>query len=179
MKRAIVLLFVLMFTVTGVAFAGADQTATRAEFEELCRSIEGRWVGDIVWNAAWKGYGKKAGDKATGYYVGKMTADGNALIGVFYAGTGTSTSFYHYDAGAKQIRSAGVDSGGGAASGVFYKGKGKWHISSIGSLPDGTKTEAEATLVLSDDGNTMTLSRSTAIAGKKSTSKDVWRRVSK
>ena len=57
MKRAIVLLFVLMFALTGVAFAGADKTATRAEFEEFCEIHEGRWVGDIVWNANWIGYG--------------------------------------------------------------------------------------------------------------------------
>ena len=40
--------------------------STRADFKELCKAIEGRWIGEMVWVADWPGFGKK-GDKFTGY----------------------------------------------------------------------------------------------------------------
>lgn len=108
-----------------------------------------------------------------------MVADGNALLGVVYAGTGVNTSIIYYDAGAKQIRETGADSAGGVGTDVIFRKKGQWHKSSIGSRADGTKTEGESTLILSDAGNTATWSRTATIAGKKSTPKDVWRRVNR
>jgi hypothetical protein len=38
--------------------------STRADFKELCKVIEGRWIGEVVWVADWPGFGKK-GDKFT------------------------------------------------------------------------------------------------------------------
>ena len=96
-----------------------------------------------------------------------MAADGNALVWAFYAGTGMSTGIYYYDAGAKQIRSAEANSAGSVGTGVCFKKKGEWHISGTGSLADGTKTEGESSLVLSDDGNTATWSRASTVAGRK------------
>ena len=40
--------------------------STRADFRKLCKAMEGRWIGEVVWVADWPGFGKK-GDKFTGY----------------------------------------------------------------------------------------------------------------
>lgn len=35
--------------------------STRADFKELCKVMEGRWIGEAVWVADWPGFGKKGG----------------------------------------------------------------------------------------------------------------------
>ncbi|MCU0962795.1 MAG: hypothetical protein MUF48_22080 [Pirellulaceae bacterium] len=50
---------------------------------------------------------------------------------------------------------------------------------SVGSDPDGTKSEASSTLMISDDGKTHTYTGDGTLGGTKFNFHDVWRRVSK
>lgn len=180
MRKAIPLSLILAVFLVSSVFAGShEMTATRAEFSELGKLLEGRWITDLVWNAAWTGYGKKEGDKATSYWAARKTADGNAFTTVFYGGTGTNSGIMYYDANAKQIKSVSVTSDGSVWYEVSYKKNGKWYGSSTGSLSDGAKSEGKVTIVFSEDGNSWTHSLTSTVDGKKSTTKNVLRRVGK
>lgn len=155
------------------------QQTTREEFKEFCQAMSGRWVGDITWIMDWPGFGKR-GDKVTAYSENKVMEDGHSMLGRFYGGPGSGTSIAVYDAGAKQIRVSGADSGGTTFVAIVSKKDGKWTSVENGSHADGTKYEGRYTVTISDNGNTHTWSGSTKISGKQADElKDVWRRVSK
>lgn len=176
MRKVIPLSIVLLFLLASLSFG---QTATRAEFQEYCNVIEGRWIGEVTWITDWPGYGKK-GDKVTAYAENQIVADGNAISGPFYAGNGKGTRLIVFDTGAKQIKCIAVSSGGTVHNQVFYKQAGKWQILSTGSLPDGSTIEGKYTITISDNGKTHTYTGSTTIGGEKVDERhDVWRRVSK
>jgi len=155
------------------------QESTREDFRELCQLVQGRWVGDVTWVADWPGFGKR-GEKVTAYTENKIAEDGNALISRFYGGDGSSTGLIVFDAGAEQIKSFGVSSGGGVGQSIMYKKGGKWVDEGTGSNPDGTKTRGTATLTITDNGNTHTWTGPTWVGEKRvDDAKDVFRRVSK
>lgn len=174
MKLASALLLALVTALP--AFA---QQATREDFKEFCQAMAGRWVGDVTWIMDWPGFGKR-GDKVTGYSECRIVEDGSALAGRFFGGPGSSTWMTVYDAGAKQIRNSGSDSGGTTWVAIIYKQDGKWMSAEKGSHADGTKYEALYTVAISDNGNTHRWTGSTKVAGKKADElNDVWRRVSR
>ena len=174
---SVLLVLIFLFPLTTSVLLG--QTSSRAEFEEYCKAMEGRWVGDVTWIADWPGWGKK-GDKITGYWEGRITADGNALLGVFYGGNGMGTGITYYDPGTKQIKGVSVSSGGSVWNNVLFKKDGKWQQLSTGSNPGGSKIEEKNTLTISNDGNTGTWTGTGTIGGEKMDPlHDVWRRVSK
>lgn len=174
MKPASLLLLALLTALP--AFA---QQSTREDFKEFCRMADGRWVGDVTWNADWPGLGKR-GEKVTGYSEMKVVEDGQVILTRFFGGTGSSVGTIVYDAGAKQIRWSGGDSGGSTWVSIFYKRDGKWMYALTGCQPDGTKYEATYTITVSDNGNTHRWTGSAKISGKKADEmSDVWRRVSR
>lgn len=161
------------------ALPALAQHSTREDFKEYCQALTGRWVGDVTWEADWPGMGKR-GEKATAYGEIRLAEDGHALVGRFFGGSGSWTWTAFYDAGARQIRSAGVDSGGTTWSVVFHKKDGKWALTETGSMGDGTKYEGRYTMTLSDHGSVRTVSGVTTVTGKKADAlNNVWRRVSK
>ena len=156
-----------------------SQQSTREDFKEYCQAMVGRWVGDVTWVADWPGVGKR-GDKVTGYSDVTLLLDGHALVGRFYGGAASSAWITYYDAGAKQIRSSGSDSGGNTWSAIVAKKDGKWVSAESGSLPDGAKYEGKYTVTISENGNKHTWTGPTTMAGKKTEEmNDVFRRVSK
>jgi hypothetical protein len=161
------------------ALPAFGQQTTREDFKGFCQVMAGRWVGDITWILDWPGVGKK-GDKVTGYSENKVSEDGHALLGRFFGGKASSSSITVYDAGAKQIRANGVDSGGTVWTAIYYKKDGKWTSHETGSLPDGSKYDGLYSVTISEGGNTHTWTGSTTTEGKKADElHDVWRRVSK
>jgi hypothetical protein len=116
------------------------QESSRADFEELCNAMKGRWVGKVTWVADWPGLGKK-GETATCYWEGKLSQDGNVLIGRFVGGEGSAMSMAYFNPATKKIEGTDVDSAGSVNKSVMYKENGKWTMKGEGSLPDGTKTE--------------------------------------
>lgn len=165
-----------------VAFLAAPvfaQESSREDFQEFCKAIQGRWVGDVTWVADWPGLGKK-GEKVTCYWEGRVAEDGNVLIGKFFGGNGSETSLIYFDAGAKQVKWTMVSSGGNVTQNVVYRKDGKWRQKSEGSNPDGTKTRYMSTATISDDGNTWTWEGSGTVGDEKTDDQhDVWRRANK
>lgn len=155
------------------------QESSRKDFQEFCKAMEGRWVGDVTWVADWPAYGKR-GEKVTAYFEGKIVEDGHALIGRFFGGIGSGSSLLIFDAGAKQIKWIWVNSGGSVSYDTIYKDGKKWMSKSVGSNADGTKTEYLSTITMSDNGKTHTWTGSGKVGGKKVDDQhDVWRRVTK
>lgn len=166
----------VMFLAALPAFA---QQATREDFKEYCQAMVGRWVGDVTWIADWPGVGKR-GDKVTAYTEIKASEDGHAVLGRFFGGVASSAWIVVYDAGAKQIRNSGVDSGGTAWVAILYKKDGKWMSAETGSLPDGAKYDGLFSVAISDNGNTHRWTGAMKLPGKKTDElNEVWRRVSK
>jgi len=162
-----------------LASSALAQESTREEFKEFCQAMQGRWVGEVTWVTDWPGFGKR-GEKVTAYWEARLAEDGNAVIGRFFAGNGSSTSLICFDGGAKQIRWTDVDSGGTVGQSIVYKKEGKWRTKSEGSLADGTKTRFTSTATISEDGNTWTWEGSGTVGDKPAADRhDVWRRVSK
>jgi hypothetical protein len=179
MNKAVVISLSIILTIFMSTSALLGQTSSRAEFEEYCKAWEGRWVSDLTWIADWPGLGKK-GDKVTCYWEGRIVADGNALLGVFYGGDGMGTGITYFDPGTKQIKGAGVSSGGTVRNSVVFKKDGKWQELRTGSTPDGNKVEEKNTLTISNGGKTHTWSGTGTIGSEKMDPlRDVWRRVSK
>ncbi len=179
MNKAVVISLSIILTIVMSTSALLGQTSTRSEFEEYCKAWEGRWIGEVTWITDWPGLGKK-GDKVTCYWEGKIVADGNAISGVFYGGNGMETSITYFDPGTKQIKGAGVSSGGTVNNWVIFKKDGKWQWLSTGSLPDGSKSEEKNTITISNGGNTHTWTGTGTIGGEQMDPlRDVWRRVSK
>ena len=105
-----------LFALAAVAFITLStnsfaQESSREDFNAFCRLLEGRWIADITWVEDWPGVGKK-GDKATGYFDVKKEADGHALVGRHYAGTGAGIWMVAYHAADKRIVGVYVDVSG-------------------------------------------------------------------
>jgi len=152
---------------------------THEDFDEYCKLNEGRWVGDVTFQADLPGLGKK-GEKVTAYYEGTMTEDGNVLIEKFYEGKGTGTGFTVYDAGTKQIETVWMSSGGHKEDAKVYRLGDKWIAENTGCMPDGTKTESLVTLFFTDNGNKLLITGSGTVGGESTDDiHNVWHRVSK
>ena len=170
---------VVIATLVALSSPVSAQEATREEFKEICKVLEGRWIGDITWAADWPGLGKK-GEKVTTYWEGTMAEDGNALLGRFHGGNGSGTWLLVYDAGAKRIKGLWINSGGSVSHDIIYKENGKFVQIQSGSHADGTKTEGRCVLTIEENGNKSTWRGGGSIGGKKHDDyTDVWRRLSK
>ncbi len=155
------------------------QESSRADFEEFCKAMEGRWVGDVVWIADWPGLGKK-GDRVTCYCELTIVNDGNALLGRFYGGDGAGTWLTVYDAAKKEIRETGTNSGGTQMTHIYSKtDEGTWASKMTGSNADGGKLAGQFVLEISENGNKHSWSGASTTDGKPNDElQDVWRRVS-
>lgn len=152
-----------------------DNHASLEDFKELADMFKGRWIGEVTWVTDWPGLGKK-GDKVTCYLDVSSTADGNALVGHFYGGSGSSTILWMYDAGAKQIKATMVDSGGTTDSITYHKKDGKWIEAGQGSLANGTKTKYQSTLAF--DGKTLVAKGGGTVGGEPMNERhDIWTKV--
>ena len=159
-----------------VSFSQSSQTAqaaepagkmqsTRADFQEFCQAMEGRWIGEVIFVTDWPGFGKK-GDKVTAYSDFRISHNGNVLQGRFNAGPGLGIGLYHYDAGKKQIEGRWVSSGGSVWNQVIYKKDGQWHNHETGSVADGRPIVMSSIHHFSDDGKTHRRSGSVKVDGK-------------
>jgi hypothetical protein len=154
------------------------QQSSHEDFQEFCKSIEGRAVGSttLVQDSP---FGKK-GDKVTTHFSSYMAADGHMLIGTYQAGQGAATWILSYHPGAKQIKVQFANSGGNYAEGTIAKENGKWTERTKGAKADGSSTTAVKVLTTSDDGETHTWKGSGTVDGKAIDDwETVWKRVFK
>ena len=176
MKLAVPVMVLLLAVSASSAFG---QTSSREDFEEWCGVMQGRWIGEVTWAVDAPGFGKKD-EKVTSYSEIKLTADGNALNGVFYGGKGKSTWLTSYDAAAKQIKGFTVTSGGTVWNFVVFRKDGEWKGKYNGSNPDGKTMVSEDTLTITDGGNTHTWTGTVTVEGEEPAPyRDAYRRVSK
>jgi hypothetical protein len=161
------------------ALQAFGQETTRKDFDDFAIAQKGRWQALITFITDWPGGGKR-GDKVTGYRDCSVIEDGNAIYFRGYASKASHSGFVMYDANTKKILEQRVDSGGTVANIVWSKKGDKWAGAVIGSLVDGSKLEASVMLTFTDKGNTMTVTGSAMIGGKKTDDlQDVYHRVSK
>ena len=172
-RTRLIMLMVLLFA----ASEGFAQQSSFSDFEAYVAAMEGRWIGEITWIADWPGLGDR-GDKVTSYSENNIVAEGRVLMGSFYGGNGTSRLIVVFDAASGEIRQIGADSGGSASTCILSKQDGYWASKCSGSLADGTATEADVRLTISDNGNTHTWTGTITVGGEPvDPLNDVWRRV--
>ena len=171
-----------------VSFSQSSQTAqaaepagkmqsTRADFQEFCQAMEGRWIGEVIFVTDWPGFGKK-GDKVTAYSDFRISHNGHVLLGRFNGGPGAGTGMVHYDAGKRQIQGRWVSSGGSVWNQVIYKEDGQWKEKETGSMADGKPITSSRSRHISDNCKTHRRSGTVKIDGKTvDPVRDVWRRV--
>lgn len=175
--RSTALLIILLIAIS--ATPALAQTATRAEFEELCEIDAGRWIGDITWVSDSPEFGER-GEKAIGHWEARMDIDGKVLVAKFHGGKGVSRGMRFYDPGRRQIRHVSVNSAGRVTDRIFWKEDGQWRTRSTATEPDGKKVVTDLRLVMSDGGEAHSWQGTETIDGKETDKlKDVWRRVSK
>ncbi len=156
--------------------AGKIQS-TQADFQEFCKSMQGRWIGEVIWITDWPGFGKK-GDKVTAYSEFTHSDNGHVLRGRFNGGPGSGTAMFFYDAGKRQIQGQWVSSGGTVWNITTYKKDGQWHHDETGSIADGKPITSSITRHVSDDGKTHRMSGTVEIDGEAlDPVRDVWHRI--
>jgi hypothetical protein len=161
-----------------ITLPALGQDSTRKDFDKLCSDMVGRWVGDVTWITDWPGFGKK-GDKVTAYWEGRMSEDGNVLIGKFLGGDGSSTGMIFYDAVAKKIRATTVTSAGSVEEAVCHRDGKNWVQLVQFKLPDGTKGKVKSVGTITDGGKTWTWTMNGKVGDDEiKDQQDVWRRVS-
>ena len=157
---------------------GKGATPAANPLMEYGDAVIGRWLADVTWATDYPGVGKK-GEKVSGYAVYRWTADGMGIEEEFVAGKVSGRSLAVWDAGAKQIRMFGVNSGGNYSQGTISKQGAKFVGAEAGSLSDGRKVEYKWEITFEDGGNTLISAGATIINGVSNPYRDVFRRVSK
>ncbi|MCP4192696.1 MAG: hypothetical protein P8N76_17735 [Pirellulaceae bacterium] len=191
MKKWILISVLTTCYLSGFAWDGAGQwsltvhaadhdgemQSTRGDFQEYCKTMKGRWIGEVVWVTDWPGFGKK-GDKVTGYSDFRTSQNGNVMHGRFNAGRGSGVGMYHYDAGKKQIQGRWISSGGNVWNQVIYKKNGQWHEAETGSTVDGKPIKQSSIRHISDNGKTHRRSGTVQVDGKTvDPLQDTWRHI--
>jgi len=151
---------------------------TREDFAEFCRLTGGRWVGEIKWAADWPGVGKK-GDIVTVYRQNNISQDGNAQICQWFAGNGSSSLLFSYDAEAQIIKGMRVSSGGSLSQITFQKRNGGWIWNVDGVELDGTIVKLVGTSEFTNNGSALTEKGNGTRGDEKGEFTDVWKKVSK
>ena len=155
------------------------QQSTFADFEAYREAMVGRWLGEVTWITDWPGLGIK-GEKTIAHVENRSEADGRIMISSFYGGNGTSRSIVVFDAATGEIRETGSDSGGTTWVCVISRQAGQWGSRCTGSLSDGTPTEGENTLAISDSGDTHRRTGRNTVGGVETDPlQDIWRRISR
>ena len=173
--------FYSMVSVAPINAVEADKkvktTSSQKDFKEFCETVEGRWIGEVIWITDWPGFGNK-GDMVTAYSEFTVGEGGNVMTGRFYAGPGSGTVLAHYDARTRQIWERAVSSGGNVWNHLIYKHDGAWHVQTTGSTADGKKISGTSIRSFSDKGKTQRWSGTWSIDGKKlDPLRDVFRRL--
>ena len=168
----------LSLAAVGWASVSFGQQESASPLQDVGELIIGSWTGEGVYAADYPGIGKK-GETFTSTHTCGWVA-GKAAIGCEgTVGQSTWTSLYWWDAGAKQIKYVGLNSGGGWAEGSVSKQGAKLVWASSGSLGDGQHVEFKGETTFQDDGNTYIENGATILDGVPSEFSDTFKRVSR
>lgn len=154
----------------GTLLAGqvtVTETTNRVDFEKYCQSMNGRWYNnDESLAEFWPAFDKN-GKGVVSYAEVRIVADGNALEGSWYAGTGSSKWIEAWDAEAKQIRKFGIVSDGTLWQETRTKQGDQWQCAVTLTRPNGDVQKFASVLSMSADGNTHTYTSNDADAAEK------------
>lgn len=167
----VVSMAILMSTVV----AGQEGASALGDVGAL---IVGNWTGEGVYAADYPGIGKK-GEKFATTHLCRWTTGRAVIICEGSGKKSTWTTVYWWDAGAKQVKYLGLDSGGNSAQGTVAKQGAKLVWASAGSFADGTKVEYKGETTVQDNGNTYIEAGATILGGVPSEFRDTFRRVVK
>lgn len=174
----------VMFVVSLVIIAAASGTVvvgrqrTAAPLQTVGELLVGSWTGQGVYAADYPGVGKK-GDKFTNTLTCRWVAGTAALACEGKSNQATWTSLLYWDAGAKQIRTVGVNAGGNFDQGTVSKQGDKLVWASAGSFADGRPVEFKYETTFQDNGNTRIEAGATILGGARSEFRDTYKKVIK
>ena len=156
--------------------ATATSNSIRQSLNELGDLLIGRWRWEINLAVDYPGVGKK-GEQVVGFETCRWIADRNAIECAFAYGKATETWFYWWDAGSKQIKSLGLDSGGNWYEGTISKQGDKlvWKVG--GSFADGRPAQVQSETTFEDSGDTRVIVGATIVGGVRNEFRDVGKRV--
>ena len=144
------------------------KTATRAEFEEFCSHLEGRWNVDIIWINDWPGADAVRGETVKGHSRFTRILDGAGLEMVSMQGAEEVKCLWYYDAVKSQIRSLWITSGGSFFNGPWHKGNETTYGHSLGlsGQKDGQRIAGSVRWEFSKDFRSFTVrSQNITLAG--------------
>ena len=160
-----------------VTQATAPQTAN--PLKDVGDVLVGKWTGEGIYAADYPGIGKK-GEKFTSTMTCRWTA-GQAALACEGGENSKSTgiTLYWWDAGSKQVRYAGANSGGNSDQGTIAKQGAKLVWASVGAFADGRRVEYKGETLLQDNGNTRIEVGATILGGARNEFRDTYKRVTK
>ena len=148
-------LLLLVASVT-VGQTEGNQTTTREDFAKYCEAMQGRWFNaNETLTDFWPAFSEK-GKSVVSHAEIRIVADGNALEGVWYGGTGASKWMEAWDAKTNQIRKFCVMSDGTLWQEVRFKKGDGWQCVVSLTRPNGTEEKFTSVLTMSADGDTHT-----------------------
>ncbi|MEQ1691672.1 MAG: hypothetical protein ABMA00_10320 [Gemmatimonas sp.] len=166
-------IFALIFLAT--APVARAQPAFGTSMEAFGGALAGNWVGEGSFVEDVQGIGKK-GEKFASTLTCVWAAGRAALRCDGKEPQSTWVILYFWDAGTRQIRYVGVNSGGGSSLGTVAGRGPKFVATETGASADGGKLDATYEIAFEEGGNTRIDTGSTTVNRAKTPWRDVYRK---
>ena len=158
-------LIALLVSFTNPAFSSdllSDQTestglASAEDFRDYCRLAVGKWTGQVSSVASSGSVGSGNGKPQTYNFEARMASGDHAMIREVVGPDSMSTALIFYDYSANKIRTVYTSSTGAISVHTIHRTDTHWVRHTSLTAPDGSKSEFNATISFSEDGNTETI----------------------
>jgi len=148
------------------------------DFKDYCELAVGKWTGQVSSVASSGSVGSGNGEPQTYNFEARMAPGGHAMIREVVGPDSMSTALIFYDYSAKNIRTVYTSSTGAISVHTIHRTDTHWVRHTSLTAPDGSKSEFNATISFSEDGNTETIEmRGIGRDGSPWRQKNIWRRV--
>ena len=161
----------------------SDQTesvgvASLDDFKDYCTLAVGKWTGQVSSVASSGSVGSGNGEPQTYNFEARMASGDHAMIREVVGPNSMSTALIFYDYSAKKIRTVYTSSTGAISVHSIHRTDTHWARHTSLTAPDGSKSEFNATISFSEDGNTETIvMRGLGPDGSPWIQKNIWNRV--
>ena len=179
-------LIALLVSFANPAFSSdllSDQTestglASAEDFRDYCRLAVGKWTGQVSSVASSGSVGSGNGEPQIYNFEARMASGDHAMIREVVGPESMSTALIFYDYSAKKIRTVYTSSTGAISVHTIHRTDTHWVRHTSLTAPDGSKSEFNATISFSEDGNTETIEmRGLGQDGSPWRQKNIWYRV--
>ena len=179
MSRIVIAFEIVLVALLAVAvWASPAPQQAGTPLKDVGDILVGRWTGEGIYAADYPGIGKK-GEKFTSTITCRWVAGQAAVQCEGVENKTTWTAFYWWDAGSKQVKTLGVNSGGNYDEGTITKQGTKLVYASAGSFADGRRVEYKGEMTFQDNGNTRIDTGATILNGVRNEFRDTYKRVPK